>query len=218
LEKTHDIRYEFDSLEVAKRWIQTEEVENKKQFLSGFESVRFACYKDIIQDFYYQEETNKIHYSHEDIAYRACAYVQTEMTEDDILQAYAKDKLVAIEYIMRNMFVWRNWELRYVLKNICWDADSTINNHYLDCANMYNWTKEELIKKHPSWFKEDIDDEKVVTVEAGKDLIQEANHHQSVELLREILSTKQAVERGGNSLKWIFYGILALVLIEFFMK
>jgi predicted nucleotidyltransferase component of viral defense system len=55
---------------------------------------------------------------------------------------------------------------------------------------MYNWTKEGLIKKHPSWFKEDIDydiddDEKVVTVGAGRDLIQEANHNQSVEILKK---------------------------------
>lgn len=224
LEKAHDYRYEFDSLEVAKRWIQNEEIQNKKRFLSGFESVRFACYKDVIEDFYYQVKTNKIHYANEDIAYRACAYVQTEMTEDDIVEAYAKDKLVAIEYIMRNMHVWRNWELRHVLKRICWDADSTINNYYLDCANMYNWEKEALIKKYPSWFKEDInndidigieDDEKVVTVGVGRGLIQEANHHQSLELLKEILSTKQVIEKGSNTLKWIFYGVTAFLLIEF---
>jgi hypothetical protein len=224
LGKTQDNRYEFDSLEVAKRWIQSEEVETKKQFLSGFESVRYACYKNVIKDLSYDDKTNNVHYTNEDIAYRACAYVQTKLTEDNIVEAYAKDKLLAIQYIMRNMFVWRNFELRNVLKRICWDADSTINNSYLDCANMYNWTEERLIKKHPSWFKEDIDydidddDEKVVTVGAGRDLIQEANHNQSVEILREILSTKQAIERGSHSLKLIFYGILALVLIEFFMK
>lgn len=224
LEKTHDSRFEFDSLAVAERWNVVEPEEKKKQFLSSFESVRFSIYKDIISDLYGKNETNKIHYSNEDVAYRACAYVQTDMDEDDIKEAYKKDRLLAIEYMMRNLRLWRNVKTRKVLHDICWDADSTINDSYLDCANMYNWKEEELTKKYPNWFiennEEDFidEDDKVLTVGLGRGLLQDSNYHQSVELLTEILSTKQVIEKSIKTLKWILYGVSALLLMELFKR
>lgn len=225
LEKTRDDRYQFNSLEVAERWnIKEEKEENKKQYLDGFELVRYACYRDVVKNLYGKDKTNKTHYSNDDIAYRACAYVQTDIKEEDIREAYAKDKLVAIEYIMRNMRVWRNEELRAVLKEICWDADGTINNNYLDCANMFNYKEEELTEKYPDWFldKEDEDildeDEKVLTVGLGRGLLQESNYHQSVEILTEILTIKQVIEKSSQTLKWIFYGLSILLLIEIFKR
>ena len=225
LEKTRDDRYQFNSLEVAERWnIKEEKEENKKQFLNGFELVRYACYRDVVKNLYGKEKTNKIHYANEDIAYRACAYVQTDIKEDEIREAYEKDKLLAIEYIMRNMRVWRNEKLRAVLKEICWDADGTINNNYLNCANMFNYKEEELTEKYPDWFldKEDEDildeDEKVLTVGLGRGLLQESNYHQSVEILTEILTIKQVIEKSSQTLKWIFYGLSVLLFIEIFKR
>lgn len=225
LEKTRDDRYEFNSLEVAKRWnVEEEEDKTKKQYLGGFELVRYAIYKNVVKNLYGKDKTNKVHYQHEDIAYRACAYVQTDITEDDIREAYAKDKLVAIEFIMRNMRVWRKEDLRGVLKDICWDADSTINNNYLDCANMFNYKQEELEEKYPDWFaeKEDEavidDDDKVLTVGLGRGLLQESNYHQSVEILTEFLSIKQVIDKSSKTVNWIFYGLLLLLLLEFFKR
>ncbi|MBU6460801.1 MAG: hypothetical protein KGQ58_08000 [Proteobacteria bacterium] len=224
LEKTRDDRYQFNSLEVADRWnIKEEEEEKNKHYLNGFELVRYACYRNIVKDLYGKDKTNKTHYTNEDIAYRACAYVQTDINEDDIREAYVKDKLLAIYYIMKNMRVWRNEELRSVLKEICWDADRTINNNYLNCANMFDYEEEELKEKYPDWFldKEEVvidEDDKVLTVGLGRGLLQEINYHQSVELLTEILSIKQVIEKSSKTLKWIFYGISALLLIEIFKR
>ena len=125
---------------------------------------------------------------------------------------------------MRNMRVWRNEKLRAVLKEICWDADGTINNNYLDCANMFNYKEEELTEKYPNWFldKEDEDvldeDEKVLTVGLGRGLLQESNYHQSVEILTEILTIKQVIEKSSKTLNWDFYGLLVLLLIEIFKR
>lgn len=223
LEKTKDRRYQFNSLEVAERWnVVEEKEENKKQFLDGFELVRYGCYRDIVKDLFGQDKTNKTHYANEDIAYRACAYVQTHIKEDDIREAYAKDKLLAIEYIMQNIRVWRNEELRSVLKDICWDADATLNNNYLDCANMFNYKEEYLKGKYPDWFLDKDneveldDDDKVLTIGHGRGLLQKSNYHQSVELLTEILSIKQVIKKSSKTLKWILYGLSALLLIVIF--
>lgn len=215
LEKTHDSRYEFDSLDVAKRWNIVEPEEKKKQFLSSFESVRFAIYKDIIHNLYGKDKTNKIHYSNDDIAYRACAYVQTDMNEDDIQDAYKKDKLLAIEYILRNLSVWRNTKTRQVLHDICWDADGTINDNYLDCANMYNWKEEELSKKYPDWFAEKIElevdeDDKLLNVGLFRELTKESQRD-TVTIIYELFESD--FKKQGKVLGWIFYGVIALVLI-----
>ena len=215
LEKTHDSRYEFDSLAVAERWNVVEPEEKKKQFLSGFESVRFSIYKDVIQNLYGKDKTNKIHYSNEDIAYRACAYVQTDMNEDDIQDAYKKDKLLAIEYILRNLSVWRNTKTRQVLHDICWDADGTINDNYLDCANMYNWKEEELSKKYPDWFADKIEievdeDDKLLNVGLFRELTKESQRD-TVTIIYELFESDY--KKQGKVLGWIFYGVSALVLI-----
>ena len=215
LEKTHDSRYEFDSLAVAERWNVVEPEEKKKQFLSSFESVRFSIYKDIIQNLYGKDKTNKIHYANEDIAYRACAYVQKDMNEDDIQDAYKKDKLLAIEYILRNLSVWRNTKTRQVLHDICWDADGTINDNYLDCANMYNWKEEELSKKYPDWFADKIEvevdeDDKLLNVGLFRELTKESQRD-TVTIIYELFESD--FKKQGKVLGWIFYGVIALVLI-----
>jgi uncharacterized hydantoinase/oxoprolinase family protein len=82
---------------------------------------------------------------------------------------------------------------------------------------MFNWKEEELSKKYPDWFLEknevsEIDeDDKVLTVGLGRGLIQESIYHQSA----EILSIKQAIDKSSKTVRWIFYGLVLLLLLEF---
>jgi hypothetical protein len=158
LSKIVDERYEFDSFEVAKRWIIKDENKNKttKEYLNGYESVRFAIYSDVLKN----SESNSESFSNKDIAYRACAYSKLLITEDEIRSAYKKDKVLAIQYISANLNVWRYEKYREVLDEICWDADTKDNNHNLYCTNTYNQREEDLKEKHPDWFVEkDFEDE-----------------------------------------------------------
>lgn len=221
LEKTIDSRFKFDSLDVAKRWDISEPDENKKRFLSGFESVRFAIYQDVIKDVYGTDKTNKLYYSNEDVAYRACAYVHTNMKEDDIQEAYKKDKLIAIEYIMRNLYVWRNVNTRKVLHDICWDADKTINNNYLDCANLFNWQKEELTKSYPNWFVEKVndwidEDEKVLNYGLAKELVEDKNAHQSHAIITELNRLKDNFDKKLNFIQTILFVIVSAIIVLYF--
>jgi hypothetical protein len=226
LDKTRDSRFNFDSLEVAKRWNVVDENEkegDKKLFLNAFESVRCAIYKDVIKDLYGKDNSNKTHFANEDLAYRACAYEKLNLiTVEDIKEAYAKDKLIAIEHLMKNLTVWRKIDLRKALHDICWDADENINNNYLDCANNYNWKEEELTKLYPDWFadKEDDsfvdEDEAVLTLGMARGLLQEANYQQSVEILNEVLAIRESLTTQKATLKLVSYAVIGLVLFAFF--
>ena len=100
LDRVVDRRYDFDSLEVAKRWHIDDDdsvVNNKKLFLSGCELVRCALYRNIVKDMIGKNESNSIHLENSDIAYRACAYQNLEfLTAQDVRNGYEKDGLVAI--------------------------------------------------------------------------------------------------------------------------
>ena len=82
---------------------------------------------------------------------------------------------------------------------------------------MFNWKEEELSKKYPDWFsdknEESVidDDDKVLTVGLSRGLIQESIYQQSA----EILSIKQAIDKSSKTLRWIFYGLVLLLLLEF---
>ena len=180
-------------------------------------------YRNVIKDLYGKDQSNQTHFENEDIAYRACAYECLRMlTVDDIKAVYEKDKLIAIEHLMKNHNVWRNNDLRNALKDICWDADEKYNNSHLDCANMFNWKEEDLTEKYPDWFVENdtsewIDeDEKVLTYGLARDLINETNYNQSVEFLNSLNEIKNKVNDYASYIKWIFYGVIIIVVSMFF--
>jgi hypothetical protein len=72
-------------------------------------------------------------------------------------------------------------------------------------------------KKYPDWFSdkneesEIDDDDKVLTVGLSRGLIQESIYQQSA----EILSIKQAIDKSSKTVRWIFYGLVLLLLLEF---
>ena len=226
LEKTKDDRYDFDSFEIAKRWYvddEDEEKDGKKLFLNSFESVRCAIYGNVIKDLYGKDKSNQTHFENEDVAYRACAYQRLRMlTVNDIKSVYEKDKLVAIEHLMKNYNIWRKNDLRSALKDICWDADEKYNNSHLDCANMFKWKEEYLTEKYPDWFVESDtsewvdEDEKVLTYGLARDLINETSYNQSVEFLTSLNEIKNKVNDHISYIKWIFYGVIIIVISMFF--
>jgi hypothetical protein len=123
---------------------------------------------------------------------------------------------------MKNLTVWRKVDLRSALKEICWDADTTINNNHLDCANNFNWKEEQLEERYPDWFADKDDDsfidedDATLTLGLAKGILQEANYQQSVEILNELLVIKDSLNTQKNTLKLVTYAVIALVLFAFF--
>ena len=160
-EKTVGGSHDLDMLQLAKRWNvadPAEQAEKKKQFLTPFEAVRYALYKESgkISEPRGKNaaEARKPHLENDDIAYRAAIYSQFSLSPEEIAGAYERDALLAFQYIVNNIHVWRNAKSRKAFRDICWDADGKYNNNYLDCANHFNWKEKELQGKHPDWFVE----------------------------------------------------------------
>lgn len=183
-------------LDAAARWAVPEDKEEGevKKWLSGFETVRHGVFKNVVRPSKSNEKNEYL--THDDIAVRTAAYETIKVGTEQIKGAYEKDGLIAIEYLQRNLWVWKYPEARKALHDICWDADSRYNRNYLDCANAFNYHKEELEKEHADWFKEDepLDqvepqdpNEQPVTLGQFNDLSQQ----HGVELMREILKIRK---------------------------
>jgi hypothetical protein len=215
LNRVLDERYDFDSLEVAKRWHIEEDdsvEKNKKLFLSGCELVRCALYRNIVKDMVGKDESNSIHLENSDIAYRACAYQNLEfLNAQDVRNGYEKDGLIAINHLEQNIHIWKNSGLRSALKRVCWDGDKKYNSDHLDCVNSFNSIQEQYESIHPEWFVEKFDeeyedeDDKILTIGLAREITRELQY----DIVKSISTIKTSYE-------WIFYVIAVLLLILLF--
>jgi hypothetical protein len=219
----------MDMLEVAKRWNVVDEKENpdrKKQLLNPFEAVRFALFKKSrkINEPYGKDRAGvrKQYLDNADVAFRAAVYSQLLLTPDEIKGAYEKDALVAVEYIGRNLHIWRNEPSRQALHDICWDADGRYNDNYLDCANQFNWKKRELEKEYPQWFEEkepedlEIDETKqMLSVSLAKELMSDSKTNPALQYLELIHTLVLNASKQMRTLNWIFWGLVALIVLQF---
>lgn len=222
LESTKDVRFEFNSIEVAQRWYGQDrdvDAEKPKKFLDYFENVRYAIYKDSIKDLYGKDKSNKTHFDHNDIAYRAGASeVLRMLTVDDIKYAYQKDGVIAVDYLIKNLSIWRDPALRDALRDISWDADREFNDYHMDCANTYKWMEEDVSKRYPNWFVEKesndslYEDDKALTLDDARSLLREAN----IELVGAFHQVINSDIRSNKLSKATFYGIIAIVMILIF--
>jgi hypothetical protein len=235
LEKMVGRCHQMDMVEVAKRWKAFDdgaEPEKQKQFLDGFESVRFALYKNSgeIKESYGKDrpEVYKQYVDNDDIAFRAAVYSQLSLRADEIKYAYEKDALVAFQYIIGNLEVWKNESSRQALHDICWDADGRYNNNYLDCANHFNWKKEQLEKEYPEWFVEkkeeregesELDETKqMLSVSLAKALLSDSNANPSLQYLAEIHANLLSMRKAIVKLDWVFWGLLGLIVLVLFKR
>lgn len=208
------------------------EAREKKQYLNGFESVRYALYRNspVIKESYGKDrvEVRQSYLNHDDVAFRAAAYSKLSLNADEITHGYEKDGLVAFEYIIRNWHVWKDEKSRQALHDICWDADTKYNNNYLDCANHFNWKKAELEKEHPEWFIEKLDDagesaeadesKTVLSVSIAKELLSDANTNPSLQYLAQIHAIALRMQGEIGKQKWILWGVVVLIVFELYKR
>lgn len=215
LDRVIDKRYDFDSIEVAKRWysdVDDSVVNSKKLFLSGCELVRCALYRNIVKDKFGKDESNSIHFENNDIAYRACAYQKLQfLTAQDVRNGYEKDGLVAINHLEQNIHIWKDSGLRSALKRVCWDGDEKYNSNHLDCVNSFNSIEEQYKSIHPDWFVDEIEeeykdeDDRVLTIGLAKEIIRDLKY--------DIINSIPAIK---SSNVWIFYVVAVLLLLILF--
>ena len=249
LEKTVGGSHGMDLMEVAKRWdvVDPEEKpDKKKQFLSPFESVRCALYKESgkIKEPYGKDrvEARAQFFEAEDIAFRAAVYNTFALAPEEIEKAYGKDALLAFQYMVENLQIWKNPKSRKMLHDVAWDSDGKYNNNHLDSANHYNWKEKELEEKYPGWFKENeeekdegIDDQqaflsKMFEIDGKLDMgtdktdqilatalvtreFAENSHAKLFSSLQEIYALLNNVQKQVRPIGWIFWVLVVVLLV-----
>jgi hypothetical protein len=230
LEKVVGRCHGMDMVAVAERWNvvdSNEKPEKKKQYLNAFESVRYSLFKSsgTIKQAYGKDRAvaRKPYLENKDVAFRAAAYNILALEADEIQSAYATDALLAIEYIIGNLHVWRSESSRQALHDICWDADGRYNNNYLDCANHFNWKKEELEKGHPEWFVEKTDETEepeadestqTLSLSVAKELLADAHTNPALLYLDQIQALLFSVSKEVRKLNWVLWGLVVLLVLE----
>jgi hypothetical protein len=220
-----DRRGDFDSLEVAKRWIEEGgdgSNEEPKKTLNDFENLRRLIYADTFEPSYKNEESsNEAHLAHPDVAYRASAYENLRnFTVDGIKEAHRKDGDIAVDHLLNNLHIWREEELREALESVCWKADRDRMDEPYSRRRFWS-TEDRVMEKNPSWFAEGEgapfvdDDDKVLSFTTVRELFEDSKtsmRADTVELLSEIKAQL-------NETRWKLYGALGFVLtLVFFLR
>ena len=222
-EKLVDKRYKYDSDTIAKRWMldwEHDKEDDKKAYLNPYENIRAKIYKCNISNKYGKDESNKEYFDNADIAIRWSAYKKLRLTEDEIQEAYEKDKLLAINALIDNYAIWKDPALRKVLHDVCWDADTKYNNNYLDCANHFNYKQEEVERQYPDWFveeeeKESIDeDDMPVTIGRLRGEVGDKLYQYSVELLTEIFRVEKETKKTLSIVMYVSIAILVVLVFK----
>lgn len=223
LEKTNDERRDFESMEVARRWMVEDKCENKdigkeRGGLNYFEMIRVELYKDI---FSYYEKPEQVFWDNDDIAYKASGYRKLRFSVDDIQAAYEADKLIAIEYLLENHNIWREESLRSKLKVLCGDADRRYPQDYPEPSKTRQFIlkEERLREKFPEWFAESSNDESVdedempLNYRRAQQLIYEVNSIQQDALGPAIYETRNIVRFVEKTIFWcIVVGVISLAI------
>lgn len=215
LDRVVDNRYDFDSIEVAKRWHTDDDdsvVNNKKLYLNGCELIRCSLYKNIVKDLIGKDVSNLTHFENSDIAYRACAYQNLKyLTSQDIRNGYERDGLIAINHFEQNIDIWKDSVLRSSLERVCWRADKEYNSNHFDCVNSFNRRQEHFESIHSDWFAEKIEveiddeDDRVLTLGLAREIVREFK--------QDIITSISILM---SSYRWIFYGVGVILLLLLF--
>ena len=104
--------------------------------------------------------------SSNDVAFRAAAYAAGDLDADQLRAGYERDKDLAFNEAISNLYLWRNQPTRRVLRDIAWDVVRNDKHSDLMAANQFNWMEKDMRGKHPAWFtdeeeREDSGDEEV---------------------------------------------------------
>jgi len=217
--RLYNERYEFDSMNVAKRWMiedEDEKKDKKKTRLNLFELIRQGIYKDVVLKKFGNDDISK-YIKDDDIALRSASYLLSDLTTEQIEEAYERDNLIAIENLLENLNVWRDEHKRDLLKALCWNADEKYNDNWLNCANDYKYAEERMIKKYPSLFKNkeyepDVsNDDLPVTVGYFREMLSEESY-KTTELSNEVIRLKQDAK---NIRWWVIVCFVLLLILVF---
>jgi hypothetical protein len=219
LEKTRDIGNDFDSIEVAKRWIATNE-QNEKDSARGdfspYVDVRRSIYRPYIKGLFDKDISNIDHLDHPDIAYRECVYQNLKtLAVEDLRFAYDKDKANAVSCLLDNLNIWKKPDLREALNQLCWEIDENSDDVPVSYTSRYNLIEENLANKYPTWFEKrddshlSDDDERALTLGQARMLTKEYID----DISSAMHQLQKRLDTNNKMTEWTIYGIILVFLV-----
>ncbi len=165
--------YMMKPLEVAERWrpdpanvalVEKDQENSVDGFLSPFEMVRTGLARLA------GETDHKLLgelLTHEDRAFRAAAYIDYPINQENIDAAYERDGELVFQNAIGNEHLWRKADGREMLRSLSWTVCNADKSSNLDAPNQFRNTEQHMAKLHPNWFKEEP--EQTEEVEAYED-------------------------------------------------
>lgn len=148
-------------LTVAARWFpqSAESIEQEKEavgmgFTSGYQGVRQGLAKLALAKF---KADAKTLLESDDVAFRAAAYRNADLTVEQIGAAYEKDGELAFQEMVHNKHLWKRANKRQALHDVAWSVVNNDKHSDLMAANIFNGVRERFAKEHPDWFRDEED-------------------------------------------------------------
>ena len=89
--------------------------------------------------------------NNEDAALRCGFYAHGNPTQEELVEAHAREPKLLLNYALRNEAVWRRKDTRETLRTLCW----TDKDPDLLFPNAYKENRDRFETAHPEWFTED---------------------------------------------------------------
>ncbi len=154
--------YSMDNpLDVAKRWVpdasdkkelESEASSNAVGHLDAYQSVRMGLAQLALAK---SRDVGPTLLASPDVALRAAAYSRMDLTPEQLLAAYERDKVLAVNYAVHNESLWQSEKTRRALRDISWKAVKDDKHSDLMAANVFNAIRDSMEKKNPKWFADE---------------------------------------------------------------
>ncbi|MBS0565574.1 MAG: hypothetical protein JSR87_14235 [Proteobacteria bacterium] len=148
-------------LEVATRWQPQDDETRKREmedvgrgFLSDYQGVRKGLARLALAK---SSSLAKALLDSEDVAFRSAAYAHSNLTVEQIGEAYAKDGELAFQEMVHNRSLWRQSDRRHALHDVAWAVVKNDKHSDLMAANIFNGLRDSFVKDQPDWFRDDED-------------------------------------------------------------
>lgn len=103
--------------------------------------------------------------SHDDKAVRLAVYRRSDLSLQEMREAFAKDKEDAYNALVANENLWRNTDQRNLLDALACEAGEALGDESWQVAR-YRTIEEGMRDNHPDWFVADAEQEKPPRIEA----------------------------------------------------
>lgn len=152
----------------------------------------------------------------EDSALRSAVYANGKITPLQLSTAYSLDGELLFFQAIHNHEIWKTEEGRNALHTIAWAVVNNNKTSDLFAANMFNSMREDLAKKHPTWFTDEgyTAPEMIASDEPATkgDIAELAEHINQSATSQKLEQIKQLLNTVNGRIGWVWWFSLGAIV------